>query len=112
MVGRTSVTLACAAALAGCAPAKPQAPQTTVADLLDAIGLRCGEALEAGHGPVVRRLDAKAARPAGQLVKIARRNAQASYLGKSMSQVVDTTASAATSCGLRATARRLKGTSP
>jgi hypothetical protein len=108
MLRHPTVTLACAAVLAGCAPAKPQAPQTTVADLLDAIGLRCGEALEAGHGPVVKRLDAKAAKPAGQLVKIARRNPQASYLGKSMSQVVDAAASAATSCGLRDTARRLK----
>jgi hypothetical protein len=102
---RASVTLACAVALAGCAPAKPQAPQTTVADLLDAIGLRCGEALEAGHGSPA--LDAKAARAAGQLVRITRRNPQASYLGKSMSQVVDTAKSAATSCGLRETARRL-----
>jgi hypothetical protein len=105
MLRRTSVMLACAAALAGCAPAKPQAPQTTVADLLNAIGLRCGEALEVGHGP--RALDAKAARAAAQLERIARRNPQASYLGKSMSQVVDTARSAAVSCGLRTTARRL-----
>jgi hypothetical protein len=105
MLRRTTATLACAAALAGCAAAKPQAPQTKVADLLDAIGLRCGEALEAGHG--VRQLDAKAARAAGQLVRIARRDPQAAYLGKSMSQVVDTAKSAAASCGLSDTARRL-----
>jgi hypothetical protein len=60
----------------------------------------------------VRRLDAKAAKAAGQLVKIARRNPQASYLGKSMSQVVDTAASAARSCGLRSAAGRLKRSSP
>jgi hypothetical protein len=107
MLRRTSVTLACAGVLAGCAPAKPQAPQTAVQDLLDTIGLNCGEALEAGHGAPVRRLDARAAGAAAQLAKIARRNPQASYLGKSMSQVVDTAKSAATSCGLRTTARRL-----
>jgi hypothetical protein len=105
MPRRTIVTVACAAVLAACAPAKPQAPQTTVAEALNAIGLRCGEALEAGHG--VRTLDAKAARAAGQLVRIERRDPQAAYLGKSMSQVVDTAKSAATSCGLRETARRL-----
>jgi len=103
---------ALAAVAAGCGrPSSPTAPLTPVQDALSSLSVACGHALEARaiehDRPAVAAQDRSALAPAHRLIALLHAGPSATYLGEPMTEVVSVQVSAARSCGLDRTARRL-----
>jgi hypothetical protein len=115
-IARPHVTTALAVgavAVAGCSKApEPAAPKTTVDNILSSIAKTCGSSLElhefGAPAQAAHAADARASAYGSQLLGIWRRAPKATYLGQSMTRVLDTEASDARKCGLPATARLIQ----
>jgi hypothetical protein len=106
-----ALALALAALATGCRSSSPLAPKKEVDSLLSSIGLSCGKAIQLrtfpGHGKEVKRLDSSARDTARHLIEVMHRDPEATYLGQTMREVVDTQASATSECGLSNTSAAL-----
>jgi hypothetical protein len=102
---RWALTILCLViVLSGCRSASPVAPKQEVDSVLSSLGLYCGRAiqLEAFGERAARldRLDSAATRSARRLLRIARANPEATYLGLPMRRVVRMAASETRRCNL------------
>jgi hypothetical protein len=113
MTARVVMGVVLAAGVAGCgAPQTAKAPKTAVQTTVGKLGLFCGEATVVLAGDrdheTLRTLDSRAQAPAERLIAIAKQDPKAIYLSSSMSQLVGTWATTASSCQLESTAKRLR----